>query len=140
MLIAWIFAGVNATLLLCLRFIWGYMFTQDKEVIDLVAVTLPLAAIFQFADGTAGVCNGILRGCGRQRVGAWINLTGYYLIGLPLGVPLALCFRETLGLIGIWIGLCIALCLVGIVQLLVLTRTDWKHQVKIGRQLLANSH
>lgn len=68
-----------------------------------------------------------------------INLSGYYLIGLPIGIPLTLCFRETIGVLGLWIGLCIALCLVGIVQLVVLSRTDWRHQVETGRVLLNNS-
>lgn len=31
---------------------------------------------------------GVLRGCGRQALGATINLTAYYLIGVPLGLLL----------------------------------------------------
>jgi MATE family multidrug resistance protein len=31
---------------------------------------------------------GIVRGCGRQQVGAYVNLSAYYIVGIPA----ALCF------------------------------------------------
>lgn len=77
MIVAWSFATINAALLLSLRFVWGRMFTQDELVLKLVSDILPVAALFQFADGTAGVCNGILRGCGRQKVGSSKSLLNY---------------------------------------------------------------
>jgi MATE family multidrug resistance protein len=47
----------------------------------------------------------MLRGCGRQNLGAYINLTGYYIIGLPVGIYLT--FIHKMGLIGLWVGLTI---------------------------------
>ena len=35
-----------------------------------------------------GCAGGILRGCGRQTVGAVVIFCGYYLVGLPVGIPL----------------------------------------------------
>ena len=48
---------------------------------------------------------GVLRGSGRQYIGAITNFIGYYIIGIPLGAVLG--FKTTLGIIGIWIGMTI---------------------------------
>lgn len=33
-------------------------------------------------------CGGIIRGAGKQKVGAVCNIVGYYCIGFPIGLPL----------------------------------------------------
>ena len=53
-----------------------------------------------------GTFAGIIRGCGRQKIGAIMNFAYYYLIGLPIGISLAL--LTDLGATGMWIGLLIA--------------------------------
>ena len=63
---------------------------------------MPLVASFQVADGLAGSCGGVLRGLGRQHLGAAFNLLAYYVLALPLGITLA--FRAGYGLQGLWIG------------------------------------
>lgn len=47
--------------------------------------------------------SGVLRGSGRQYVGAIANFVCYDVIGLPLGVVLA--FKARMGTIGLWTGL-----------------------------------
>src|SRR5205085_10044930 len=59
---------------------------------DLAAALLQIAAFFQFFDGLQVVASGALRGVGDTRTPLWSHLTGYWLIGLPLGAWL--CFRE----------------------------------------------
>jgi Na+-driven multidrug efflux pump len=44
-----------------------------------------------------------MRGCGRQKIGATINLITYWVFGLPLACALA--FWGKLGAVGLWIGL-----------------------------------
>lgn len=53
-----------------------------------------------------GVISGVLRGAGKQVLGAVTNFVCYYLIGLPLGICLAL--LANLGVVGIWIGISVA--------------------------------
>ena len=65
---------------------------------------MPLVASFQVADGLAGSCGGVLRGLGRQHLGAAFNIVAYYVLALPLGITLA--FRAEYGLQGLWIGTC----------------------------------
>jgi Na+-driven multidrug efflux pump len=42
--------------------------------------------VFQLSDAVGAVSGGILRGIGRQDLGAWMNVFGYYVVGLPFGV------------------------------------------------------
>lgn len=47
--------------------------------------------------------SGIIRGCGRQMLGAVVNFIAYYLVGLPIGISLALAAK--MGALGMWMGL-----------------------------------
>jgi Na+-driven multidrug efflux pump len=55
-----------------------------------------------FIDGLQAVGSGILRGAGRQSVGALINLIAFYLLALPLGWYL--CFSKGYGVFGLFLG------------------------------------
>lgn len=81
---------------------FGYLFTDDKEVVLLVSQVMPLVASFQVVDGLAGSCGGVLRGQGRHHIGASFNMVAYYVLALPLGIMLA--FRAGYGLQGLWLG------------------------------------
>jgi MATE family multidrug resistance protein len=79
-------------------------------VVAACAAILPIAAAFQVFDGTQVVGCGILRGTGRVRPALWMNLFGYWILGLPLGTWLAL--RTGAGLAGLWWGLALGLAFV----------------------------
>ncbi|PYX67182.1 MAG: MATE family efflux transporter [Acidobacteria bacterium] len=87
------------------------LFTPDPAVIRVGATLLLVAAAFQLFDGLQTVATGALRGSGDTRTPMLANLIAYWLIGLPLGY--VLCFRFGLGALGIWIGLCIGLIIIG---------------------------
>ncbi len=95
-------------------------------MIATISAILPLAALFQFSDGLSAVGGGILRGCGRQEVGAYINLAGYYAIALPLAAALA--FHYHYGLVGLWTGLALGLFIVSLIQVILIARTDWREE------------
>ena len=46
----------------------GSIFTSDPEVIKLVGILAPIASLFSIVDGLVGVCGGVFRGLGRQKV------------------------------------------------------------------------
>ncbi|KAF9461938.1 multidrug/Oligosaccharidyl-lipid/Polysaccharide flippase [Collybia nuda] len=106
---------------------WAYMFNNDPEVVTLVASVIPILAFFQVVDGNAAVTSGILRARGKQTIGALLNISAYYIIGLPIGVWLA--FRHGLGLHGLWIGLTISLIYCAIVGTWLCVKTDWDYEV-----------
>ncbi|ODQ81328.1 hypothetical protein BABINDRAFT_33867 [Babjeviella inositovora NRRL Y-12698] len=88
-----------------------HLFTNDSEVAQIVKDLLPLIAVLEFFDALATVSGGCLRGEGMQKIGSWLNLAGYYLIGIPLVVLFT--FRWGWGLYGLWVGILIGLALIG---------------------------
>jgi MATE family multidrug resistance protein len=92
-------------------------FTTDAAVLELGVSLLFVAAVFQLFDGLQGVTTGALRGLGDTRTAMLWNLTGHWLVGLPLGY--LLCFHWGLGVIGLWWGLSVGLMICGIALLLV---------------------
>jgi MATE family multidrug resistance protein len=87
------------------------LFSPDPVVIGVGATLLLVAAAFQLFDGLQTVATGALRGAGDTATPMIANLVAYWFIGLPLGW--VLCFRLGWGAVGVWIGLCIGLILIG---------------------------
>ncbi|KAJ3475137.1 hypothetical protein NLI96_g12039 [Meripilus lineatus] len=111
--------------------IFGYLFSDDVDTVRLVSRVMPLVASFQIADGLAGSCGGVLRGQGRQHLGALFNLVAYYVLALPLGISLAFHPRFHMGLEGLWVGQVVALFIVGIGEYVtVWLGTNWEKEVE----------
>ncbi|KAI7859052.1 mate-domain-containing protein [Circinella umbellata] len=115
-------------IMLIVRDSFGYLFSDEESVVDLVGDVLPWVAAFQIADSVAGSCGGSLRGMGNQHLGAIVNLISYYILALPLGIYLA--FQHDFGLAGLWVGQCVALFLVGGVEWIIILCTNWNKEVE----------
>ncbi|TVU30676.1 hypothetical protein EJB05_22309, partial [Eragrostis curvula] len=76
---------VLAITMILLRNIWGYAYSSEPEVVQYIARMLPILAVSFFVDGLNGCLSGILTGCGKQRTGARVNLSAFYLVGIPAG-------------------------------------------------------
>ncbi|XP_011039093.1 PREDICTED: MATE efflux family protein 5 isoform X2 [Populus euphratica] len=114
--------------LILIRNVWGYAYSNDIEVVDYVAVMLPVVATSNFLDGLQCVLSGIARGCGWQKIGAYINLGSYYLVGIPIAILLAFVFHV--GGKGLWLGIICALT-VQVFSLATITiRTNWEQEAK----------
>ncbi|EXB30262.1 MATE efflux family protein 6 [Morus notabilis] len=74
--------------IILIRNIWGYAYSNDIEVVKYVAIVMPILAGANFLDGLQTVLSGNARGCGWQKIGAYVNLGSYYLVGIPLAVVL----------------------------------------------------
>lgn len=107
--------------------VFGQIFNDDDRVVELVSEVMPFVALFQIADGLNGSCGGVLRGMGRQWVGALVNIVSYYCGALPGGIYLAF---HGWGLAGLWIGQCVALYLVGILEWVIVGMSNWEKEVK----------
>ena len=79
-----------------------------------------VAAVFQLFDGVQVVATGALRGAGNTHTPMMANLLGYWLVGIPLGSLLS--FKFGWGARGFWIGLCVALVIIGSCLLAVWSR------------------
>ncbi|KAI1142365.1 multidrug and toxin extrusion protein [Hypoxylon sp. FL0543] len=114
----------NLTLLAGLRYQLPRLFTQDEEVIGIVAKVMPLVAVMQVFDGLAAVAHGLLRGIGKQSFGGYANLGIYYLIAMP--VSFATAFALDWKLTGLWLGTTIGLALVAVVEYWYTYISDWE--------------
>ncbi|KAK6333486.1 hypothetical protein TWF718_011294 [Orbilia javanica] len=128
----------NVTILTATRHDIGKLFSDDPVVIKLVADTLPICALFQLWDSVAAAAGGILRGQGRQKIGAWVNLAAYYVLALPFSFFAA--FKLGWGLLGLWSGVSIALLLVAIIETVIIMRTKWHAMVSEARERLQEDH
>lgn len=119
----------NFTLISSLRNIVPRLFTDDIDVIEIVASVLPLCAAFQLFDALAANCNGLLRGLGRQEIGGYVNIFCYYVLAMPISFGTA--FGLGWQLKGLWSGVALALGLVAAIEGWFLVRTDWEKAVEV---------
>ncbi len=99
----------NLTLLAALRYQLPLLFTRDEEVIAIVADVMPLCAFMQVFDSLTAIAHGLLRGIGKQSFGGYVNLSTYYLVGLPISAATA--FALDWKLQGLWLGVNVGLIL-----------------------------
>jgi len=129
-----IFLGL---LLVLLRNYIPLIFTQEPAVIELAASIFPVAAGYQILDGLAAVSGGILRGCGKQKIGAIGNFVGYIVFGLSASALLA--FLTPLRTLGLWVGVAIALFVTSAIAIIVVLRINWERETVIAKDRLTRN-
>jgi MATE family multidrug resistance protein len=105
------FECCSAFFLLCFPRTIARIYSSNLLVIHAGALLLLVAGVFQLFDGLQVTIAGALRGAGNTRTPMIVHLFGYWIIGLPIGAML--CFKTGWGAIGLWIGLCVGLILIG---------------------------
>ncbi|KAL7141655.1 hypothetical protein ABFS83_08G068400 [Erythranthe nasuta] len=106
--------------------ILGYVFSQEKEVVEYVKQMAPFLSVSIIMDGLQAVLSGVARGSGWQHIGAYVNLGSYYLVGTPLALLLAFVFD--LNGKGLWTGLAAGATVQSIALSLVTCFTNWNKQ------------
>ncbi|XP_061595261.1 multidrug and toxin extrusion protein 1-like [Cololabis saira] len=101
----------------------GYIFTTDQNILERVADVMKMYGFIHVAEAFAGVTAGIVRGAGKQAMGALCNFLGYYFVGFPIGVSLM--FPVKMGIVGIWMGLLICALLQSVIYVIYLSRLNW---------------
>ncbi|XP_040280706.1 multidrug and toxin extrusion protein 2-like isoform X1 [Bufo bufo] len=114
---------LTGSLLAGLKDVIAYIFTSDREIVALVSRLMLISAPFHLCDAIAGTCAGILRGSGKQKIGAITNAVGYYLVGLPVGISLM--FAGKLGVIGLWSGMMFPVFLQASFFMIYVLRMNW---------------
>lgn len=118
----------NAIILFVFRNFFASLYTSDEQVLKIASTVLIIGAVYQINDFLACVSGGILRGQGRQKIGGILNLVSYYMIALPFAFLFAFYFK--LELIGLWLGMIIALFFVSASQSYFVFVSDWDHIIK----------
>lgn len=119
---------LNSLALYIFRYHIGNLFSNDPEVVHLVAITIPALVMCAFFDAPNAVLGGILRGLGRQSIGGYLNLFAYYVVGIP--ISLITTFKFDMGLKGLWIGIGIGLMIVDLFEFLYVEYVDFDKVVE----------
>lgn len=91
----------------------AHAYTPDMAVIEMAAMLIPIAGVFQVFDGIQVVSIGVLRGVGDTRTPLIVNLIGYWLVALPIALGLGLGLGY--GPRGLWWGLVAGLVAVALI-------------------------
>ncbi|KAL0430201.1 UNVERIFIED_CONTAM: protein DETOXIFICATION 12 [Sesamum radiatum] len=134
MLIAAIDAIIVSTGVFASQNVFGYIFSNEKEVVDYVTKMAPLVCLSVIVDSLQGALSGVARGCGWQHIAAYINLAAFYLFGIPIAATLAflLDFRGK----GLWIGILSGATLQTIMLSIITSCTNWEKQAAKARERL----
>uniref|UniRef100_T1FYH1 Multidrug and toxin extrusion protein n=1 Tax=Helobdella robusta TaxID=6412 RepID=T1FYH1_HELRO len=109
-----------------LRYYIPMAFTQNEELIDFTGRIMPIVSIFLLLEGFGGVGISIVRGTGRQTLGAVIIFISFYVFALPIGIPLM--FVTNLGLAGLWWGYVIGIGVQNICLFAFVARMNWQKE------------
>ncbi|KAI3463748.1 hypothetical protein Pfo_020411 [Paulownia fortunei] len=104
--------------------IWGYAYSNEIEVVSYVATMMPILAASNFMDGLQCVLSGTVSGW--QKIGAFINLGSYYLVGIPVAILVSgweFCVRN-------WCKWCL---------FIITLRTNWEHEAKKAKERVYDS-
>ena len=104
------------------------LFTDKPEVVEVAALLIPLAGVFQVFDGVQAVASGVLRGLGDTRTPFKVHLFGFWVLGIPLGWYLA--FEAGAGPRGLWWGLVVGL---GVAAVILLARIHFRLRAGVER-------
>ncbi|XP_016472268.1 protein DETOXIFICATION 56-like [Nicotiana tabacum] len=110
------------------RGIWGPLFSHNKGIISGVKKMMLLMALLEVVNFPLAVCGGIVRGTARPWLGMYANISGFYLLALPLGVVLA--FKIHLGLTGLLTGFVVGVAVCLTLLLVFIARIDWVQEAK----------
>jgi MATE family multidrug resistance protein len=99
-----------------LRNIIPNAFNKNNEVVQLAALLLLFAAVFQISDSTQAIGAGLLRGIKDVKTPTVLIGIAYWVIGIPVGYVLA--FHFGMGAAGMWLGLILGLTMASIFLLL----------------------
>ncbi|XP_042047947.1 protein DETOXIFICATION 34-like [Salvia splendens] len=103
------------------------LFTNSKPMQKAVGDLAYLLAVTMMLNSIQPVISGVAIGGGWQGLVAFINLTCYYIIGLPAGFLLG--YKTYLGVQGIWMGMIFGTCLQTLILLMIVWRTNWDEEV-----------
>ncbi|XP_073150067.1 protein DETOXIFICATION 14-like [Henckelia pumila] len=128
-IVEFVVAGI--ALFIC-RYILGYLFSNEMDVVNHVKDMVPFLCASIVMDSIQAVLSGVARGTGWQHLGAYVNLGAYYLVGIPVSLLLGFVwhFRGE----GLWSGLIAGATVQSFLLVSITFRTDWKKQAMTARQ------
>ncbi|CAL5087859.1 unnamed protein product [Urochloa decumbens] len=110
------------------------IFTSSEAVIHAVDDISVLLAFTILLNGVQPVLSAVAVGSGWQELVAYVNITCYYLIGLPFGCLLGWGFHY--GIFGIWVGMIGGTTIQTLILAWITLRCDWNEEaLKASKRL-----
>lgn len=114
------------------RNVLGYVYSNEKQIVEYVATSVPMLCVCIITDSLQMVLSGVAKGSGIQDMGAYVNLVSFYLVGIPVAVILGfVCHMKAKGL---WFGILIGSILQFILLSALTFTINWEKQVIRARQ------
>lgn len=109
---ALIYGTLCAIMFIVLRYQLPVFFNGNPAVVELAALLLLYAAVFQVSDSTQAIGAGLLRGIKDVKIPTALVAVAYWVIGLPAGYLFA--FPLGMGAGGMWLGFIVGLSLAAV--------------------------
>ncbi|NXQ42829.1 S47A1 protein, partial [Catharus fuscescens] len=133
-----VFSVIVVSILAATRNVLGFIFTKDREIVDLVAWVMPIYVVFHLFEAMTGACSGVLRGIGKQKFGAVLNASSYYGLGMPLAAVLL--FVAKIGVIGLWIAMLASVFIICTCFVTYISRVNWEKAAKEAQHRAGVAH
>ncbi|KAJ2007178.1 ethionine resistance protein [Coemansia thaxteri] len=114
---------------------WVALYTRDEEVLAVARQLVGIVVVIEWADATRGIVPGILRGMGRQRQAAVINIASYYFVVLPLAIVAV--FGLGRGIVGLWAAFALGMSILSGLYIAVVSTTNWDKEVELCARRIA---
>ena len=103
-------------------------YSSDPQIQALTEKVLLIVSIGFFFDGLQGFFQGPIRAIGLQKWASLLTIFCYYGVGIPLSCLLA--FKKEMGVVGLQLGVGIAMVCQFSVYLVTLMRSDWDQKAR----------
>ncbi|XP_033754806.1 multidrug and toxin extrusion protein 2-like [Pecten maximus] len=127
-LLSFVVSVIIALLTLAVNGVLPLIFTDDPAVVDLASKLLMVSALFELFNCAQGSLCGVIRGVGNQIFGAVTNFISYYVVALPICIPMLL--LTDIGVYGAWWGVIVSSALQAVTYFLKILRTDWEKEAE----------
>ncbi|KAJ1719955.1 ethionine resistance protein [Coemansia erecta] len=139
LVMGYVIGMVFSLVLFAYRESWGYIFTDDPEVVAMCAQLMPYFAATMTYDGMNGLVAGIMRALGRQGLGAAFAFPSFWLLAIPTAFYLGM-GPPGLESVGLFLGLAVGVTVYSLAQqCYIIFYVDWRQEVKICLSRLARS-
>lgn len=98
------------------------LFVHHEEIVDLILPLTGIYAVMLISDYLHEVELGILLAMGYQKYATWVNLLGYWLIGIPFAIG---GYYFGYKLVGIWAGVGLGSASVAVLFSILIYLADW---------------
>ena len=117
-------AAVMATVALIFFATMSFWTGSDVQCIQ----AFPFVCSFMWIDGMQNVLEGIIRGCGLQKVAVWVKMI--CMLGIRIALCFVLCMGLRMGVAGLWLGSSLAMIISSTIFVFMLFRVNFAERAE----------